>query len=1282
TDPSGIDGTNLPRLYYKKYSQANTYNDNTSATDGWKYVQGVLNSGTYSFTFDYTILYSGSVAIGDTIQYFVNAQDLATTPNVGINAGGYTTAPSGVALTAANFPVLGTINKYLITGNPAFSNIVYVGNGQTYTSLTKTGGLFSAINSGIISGNLNVIITSDITEDGTNQLQSWSEQSAGIAKYKITIRPDSAIVRNIYGWVSNSSGMIRLYGVNNVTFDGSINGSGRYLRIANRYVGSGYPTMQLYGGCTYDTIKNCILEGNNSSSSSGILLIGAAYTTNPVQPNNYLVISGNLVSSRTDSLVATANSNGITNYGSSVPYLNAYNQIINNEVKNCIYYPIYVSATGSGDGWIIKKNSIYYLQDAFTPAYTGTSMYGIYIIPGVYGSGYTVDSNYIGGSQALAGGAYMNIQGAYNGIYGSFGFNSPTSISGNVIKNIRSKYITANTSTYYSLYCGGGWMNITGNYIGSADTSQRLEMNCVWRGIQASSSFFTGQATVNCTYNTINNVWTRPDSTIAALSGSYNRYGIVAGGYLPVECSYNTIKNIFSWQSPGATSYNHWVMGILPNIYSASFIRNNVIDSICNFATAAPTGTGRILVYGMQPIGMGDGSVFSGNRISHVFTSTLGGGGDLVMGIYNAASYYGSTVTLSNNQVSLLDNSGYYANVIGVIDVSGSYAGGVCNWYDNSIIVGGVSGGLYNSYAYYRNTSTGVPCYTNMSNNILYNMRTGGGMYHAAIGTYAGTKNIKDAYPLAFDDENNKPIIKSNGIPDGNSPLFTSDYNYLVAPSTSAIGDWYGTLGNMGFWQTSAGTDANSVWDTTATVPAANLFRNYLLANLNIDTTSAKSLKIYKKGIGITGINTDFNGYPRATSGPVNIGSHEFTLVRPVNVSLVSPSNNAIDLYLPINMVWTKAVFASNYGIQISTDSSFATSLVNTTIADSVYSFTTGTTKTKYYWRVWPVYSDLSTGAYTTVWNFTTAPNSPNSPVLISPANNAINQPYTNLIFTWTKAVETFSKNINKENNLKTGNVNADKINSVDGSKSSPLTVSKYWFELSTDSTFTTVTVRDSALTDSTKTVASLSSNVKYWWRVKAKNQTGWGSFSAAFTFRTTLDPTFLAQANFISVVCPKYMASGTSTRLPVALRGTIQGLVPYKTYRYYNLFAISTDIGTSSLGAGIIMIINPVTGICNYASTGSLTTAGSYGTFVADAAGTYTGWFEGLNSGNARFTAGNYVYPSIVIGDSVGTVISRYAMNDSIQVLGFSTTAGLPNGTGIYGSSFGIPKNFVSLYD
>ena len=70
-----------------------------------------------------------------------------------------------------------------------------------------------------------------------------------------------------------------------------------------------------------------------------------------------------------------------------------------------------------------------------------------------------------------------------------------------------------------------------------------------------------------------------------------------------------------------------------------------------------------------------------------------------------------------------------------------------------------------------------------------------------------------------------------------------------------------------------------------------------------------------------------------------------------------------------------------------------------------------------------------------------------------------------------------------------------------------PNVVTNYWIEYGTDSTFATVTGRDSTLTDTTKAVTGLSTGTSYYWRVKAKNQIGWGAFSTKFKF-TTLVPT------------------------------------------------------------------------------------------------------------------------------------------------------------------------------
>ncbi len=121
TDGSGVNGTlgTRPRVYYKKSTNANALADNTNATDGWKYVEANGATSPFDFTIDHALLFGGAgVSAGDVIQYFVVAQDLATTPNVGLNSGTFAAAPTSVALTGAAFPIGGTIRQYNVVDVP------------------------------------------------------------------------------------------------------------------------------------------------------------------------------------------------------------------------------------------------------------------------------------------------------------------------------------------------------------------------------------------------------------------------------------------------------------------------------------------------------------------------------------------------------------------------------------------------------------------------------------------------------------------------------------------------------------------------------------------------------------------------------------------------------------------------------------------------------------------------------------------------------------------------------------------------------------------------------------------------------------------------------------------------------------------------------------------------------------------------------------------------------------------------------------------------------------
>jgi len=184
-------------------------------------------------------------------------------------------------------------------------------------------------------------------------------------------------------------------------------------------------------------------------------------------------------------------------------------------------------------------------------------------------------------------------------------------------------------------------------------------------------------------------------------------------------------------------------------------------------------------------------------------------------------------------------------------------------------------------------------------------------------------------------------------------------------------------------------------------------------------------------------------------------------------------------------------------------------------------------------------------------------------------------------------------------------------------------------------------------------------------------------SFAVIFMSLQSFGQT-VGQQNFIGVVVPQYMNSGTSTRLATPFYAIVDGLVPNVDYKYYITFVNSSDFGKTTTGVGNTLFMN--NGSWKFVSSPSMS-VGMHDT-VAAINGIIEGWFAGVNTGNSRFTAGEYVYPLIVLEEIGGTDKRRFALNDSIKVLEFATTADTLSGTGIYGNSKVIGKNFVALYD
>jgi trimeric autotransporter adhesin len=331
-------GANTPRLYYKKSTDADVFGGNTASDNGWKYVTAT-GSSPYSFTLDYSLIYGGSVSVGESVQYFVVAQDAAN--NLG---------SSPAAATASATPPVqnmnghGAVNSYSIVGT--ISGTKSVGAGGDYPSLSGVGGLFAALNASVLTGSLVVNITSDLMENGSVTLSQLN--SNDFPQPSVVIQPDSTTMRTITG--TASAGLITFNGADYVTIDGSSGGGGRFLTFRNTNTGNTASTILLQNDSSYNTVRSCVVEG---AGIGGFAVIG--FGSGAVTGNDNNLISANQVRDRSDSagvplrLIFASGSSTATNSG---------NIISDNEMFNFNRTGILIGSQGD-ENWTISGNNIY-----------------------------------------------------------------------------------------------------------------------------------------------------------------------------------------------------------------------------------------------------------------------------------------------------------------------------------------------------------------------------------------------------------------------------------------------------------------------------------------------------------------------------------------------------------------------------------------------------------------------------------------------------------------------------------------------------------------------------------------------------------------------------------------------------------------------------------------------------------------------------------------------------------------------------------------------------------
>lgn len=238
--------------------------------------------GGYTYTNSTTI---ATIAPDETVTVTFAAAPAFTTAGAYTTSAAVTTPDSNAGNDVVNgsFQVLDPLNGPYT-----------VGSGGSFTSLTNPGGLFDVLNLLGASGNVTANITSDLTgETGAivlNQLPGG---------FGLTIKPSGA-ARTISG-NGAALGMIRLFGADNVTIDGSLaGGTDRSLTIT--YGNTGGTVIWIgaasaANGASGNTIKNCIISGNAGVTVIGGILGGSGTTLGGAAeaPNNNNTVQNNWI---------------------------------------------------------------------------------------------------------------------------------------------------------------------------------------------------------------------------------------------------------------------------------------------------------------------------------------------------------------------------------------------------------------------------------------------------------------------------------------------------------------------------------------------------------------------------------------------------------------------------------------------------------------------------------------------------------------------------------------------------------------------------------------------------------------------------------------------------------------------------------------------------------------------------------------------------------------------------------------------------------------------------
>lgn len=649
---------------------------------------------------------------------------------------------------------------FFIFGVVNTSAQTHVGAGQTYTTLESA---FNAINNGTLTGDINLIITSDLSEIGTAVL--YANGTGGSNYTSVTINPDGTTERIISGNIAGP--LVDFNGADNVTMDGRYSGGGMYLRFGN--LNTVNPTIRFINDASFNSINFTYIEGINTSTSSGVVIISNSTGTtgndnitinnchlingSGGNPYNAIYVDGTLGAENDNLSFTNSRIYGFTNYG------------INFRATSFL-----------GGGYTISNNHFY------CPFVSGQDQYSIFSVnTNNTGHSFTISGNYIGGNSENASGMWTKSGGHFYGIYLNAGTGGiASSIQGNRIKNVQ-------------------WSSGWGDFFGIYTTGANADYN-----IGSTSG------------NSIDSISNTATSLICRMHGIYCDADMTGG---TVQIKNNTISNLTNHSSNDAAGVRAIYQKATNSIYS---IENNSIHDITCNTTYGLAGLVGILMNTSSP----GGTNVSLNSIYNLFQENTGSDTLDVVGIQSSGSFeapftvsrnkifnlhlanshpisaiYGIRVgggfgDYSNNMISLGSGEDGDYSIYGIYKPTGQ-----SRYYYNTIYIGGTVVSGSNSSAAFIRTETSI---NELKDNIFYNARTGGTGKHYAIVLNNNTTLTSDYNELFSSDPNN---IGSNdsGITQHTFASWKSstglDNNSMSVPATfadAANGDLHVAGGSIG----------------------------------------------------------------------------------------------------------------------------------------------------------------------------------------------------------------------------------------------------------------------------------------------------------------------------------------------------------------------------------------------------------------------------------------------------------------------------------------------------